>query len=100
MVTFCNRQKSKQKKKKQAMDQGKSMSHNRDITTGHQTPSEGISVKIFSADTGKYLDQQVYKYIAKNKCSTTQRDSPKKNILTSNSFNLLEKEVAAATTLS
>ncbi|KAF3623119.1 putative F-box/FBD/LRR-repeat protein-like [Capsicum annuum] len=40
------------------MDQGKSMSHNRDITTGHQTPSEGISVKIFSADTGKYLDQQ------------------------------------------
>ncbi|PHT67436.1 hypothetical protein T459_26923 [Capsicum annuum] len=38
------------------MDQGKSMSHNRDITTGHQTPSEGISVKIFSADTGSSLN--------------------------------------------
>lgn len=70
VVNFNNRQKIKQKKIEQTLEKGKFHTPNRDKTTAPQASNEGINVKIFNADTNKYLNYQAYKYIAKNKYQT------------------------------
>lgn len=52
-------------------------------TTSHHSDRDGIKVKIFNVDTGKYLEQKVFKYVSK----TRNQNTNESNKGVSTSFN-------------